>query len=62
VRTGRAASTMPFRKFRENIEEIVAATKTDPLPDFGLAIAPSKGCDKLRMTDSKKFVPMTTAA
>jgi plasmid replication initiation protein len=58
----RSGSAMPFRKFREAIHEIVAATKTDPLPDFDLEILPAKGGEKLRMTDRKKALTMKTAA
>ena len=58
----RSGSTMPFRKFRENIVDIVEGTKTDPLPDFDLEIVPGKGGEKLRITHRQKFIPMTTAA
>jgi plasmid replication initiation protein len=58
----RSGSTMPFRKFRENVEEIVAATKLDPLPDFDLEIVPGKTGDKLRMLDRKKQLPDKSAA
>jgi plasmid replication initiation protein len=58
----RSGSTMPFRKFRESIEEIVRDTLAEPLPDFDLEILPGKSCDKLRMTDRKKMLTIKSAA
>jgi plasmid replication initiation protein len=34
----RSGSTLPFRKFRKAISDIVEATKTDPLPDYDLEL------------------------
>jgi plasmid replication initiation protein len=58
----RSGSTMPFRKFRESIEEIVDATKGDPLPDFDLEILQGKSGPKLRMVDRKKLIATKSAA
>lgn len=58
----RSGSSMPFRKFRESIKDVVAATKDKPLPDFDLEILPGKGGEKLRMTNRKKQVGMQSAA
>ena len=58
----RSGSAMPFRKFREALEEIVTAAKTDPLPDFDIDIVPGKNGDKLRMTDRKKQLAHAAAS
>lgn len=50
----RSGSAMPFRKFREAVEEVVEAAKIDPLPDFDIEIVPGKHGEKLRMTDRKR--------
>lgn len=34
----RSGSQLPIRKFRQVVEEIVAGTKTDPLPDYDLTL------------------------
>lgn len=58
----RSGSTMPFRKFRESIQEIVELTREEPLPDFDISIVEGKGGDKLRMVSRKKQIPMQSAA
>ncbi len=59
----RSGSPMPFRKFRESMMEIVAATAEKPLPDFDIQIIPAKGGgEKLRMTTRKLQVSTTEAA
>lgn len=58
----RSGSAMPFRKFRDAIEELVMATKTDPLPDFDLELLPSQSGQKLRMMDRTKRLAAHDAA
>jgi plasmid replication initiation protein len=58
----RSGSSMPFRKFRESLIEVVEAAKTDPLPDFDIEILPAKGGEKLRMTDRRKRLTLQEAA
>ncbi|MDQ8699255.1 replication initiator protein A [Hyphomicrobium sp. LHD-15] len=58
----RSGSAMPFRKFRDAIRDLVAATKSDPLPDFDIDVVPGKGGDKLRMMDRRKQIAMSSAA
>jgi len=58
----RSGSAMPFRKFRDAIEELVTATKNDPLPDFNLEILPSQSGQKLRMTDRTRALTSADAA
>ncbi|MEZ5908727.1 MAG: replication initiator protein A [Hyphomicrobiaceae bacterium] len=58
----RSGSAMPFRKFRDAIEDLVTATKTDPLPDFDIELHPSQSGQKLRMMDRAKRLVAHEAA
>lgn len=59
----RSGSAMPFRKFREALEEVVTAADKDPLPDFDLQIVPAVGGgEKLRMMDRRKRLALGQTA
>lgn len=50
----RSGSAQPFRKFREDVLEVVQAATKEPLPDFDISVVPGKGGEKLRMIDRRK--------
>lgn len=58
----RSGSAMPFRKFRENLFEVVDEAKLDPLPDFDIFVIEGKGGEKLRMVDRRKRITEKEAA
>lgn len=58
----RSGSSMPFRKFREAVLEVVAAAKKEPLPDFDIEIVNGKHSQMLRMTDRRRREALPHAA
>lgn len=58
----RSGSQMPFGKFCKMVADIVAETRSTPLPDYDIAIAQGKSGDKLRMLDRSKKPPVQSEA
>lgn len=53
----RSGSEMPIRKFRAQLEQLVEASKTDPLPDYDLEIIMRNGTKQLKMVNRTKALP-----
>lgn len=49
----RSGSQLPLRKFRQTVEEIVAGSKTDPLPDYDISLRDGRDGPVLHMRKRK---------
>ena len=58
----RCASKLPKHKFRAAIEEIIEATRSNPLPDYDLRLEESSGGPMLRMINRTKRLGKTPEA
>ena len=53
----RSGSELPLRKFRAQLEQLVEASKTNPLPDYDLEIITRNGVKLLKMINRTKALP-----
>ena len=53
----RSGSELPLRKFRAQLEQLVEASKANPLPDYDLEIITRNGVKLLKMINRTKALP-----